>query len=171
MDCQGKAFAQSTLTLIKKRQWTWCQMALCREGHPTAKPASGAGHACISTRTAANAHSAGLPGHPPSAQGQPSMPVPSTRHEEVGWGRATADGGWATWVPPWLPRALLRVCEQGCPVRTSGTSASNEGRTRSRLGMHPAAMPSPPDSHFHSLRSESKLLQTFWKAMTMPTDH
>lgn len=48
VDCQGKVFTESELTLIKKRQWTWCQMALCREGHPTVKPASGAGQAGIS---------------------------------------------------------------------------------------------------------------------------
>lgn len=61
-------------------------MVPCREGHPTAKPASGAGQARISARMAANAPSAGLPGHPPSGEGQAGALVPSTGHEEVATG-------------------------------------------------------------------------------------
>lgn len=56
-------------------------MVLCREGHPTAKPASKLG---ISARMAANAHSAGLPSQLPSAKGQVGILLPSTGHEEVG---------------------------------------------------------------------------------------
>ena len=54
-------------------------MVLCREGHPTAKPASGARQAGISARMAANAYSAEHPGHPPSATRQVGTPPPSTR--------------------------------------------------------------------------------------------
>lgn len=73
-------------------------MVLCREGHTTAKPASGARQVGISTRMAANAHSAEPRGHPPTATGQAGTLVPSRGHEEVGQ-ESNKMGGWASWVP------------------------------------------------------------------------
>lgn len=59
-------------------------MVLCREGHPTAKPASGAGQAGISAGMAANAYSAKRLAILSSATGQVGTPPPSTGQKEVG---------------------------------------------------------------------------------------
>lgn len=71
-------------------------MVLCREGHPTAKPASGARQAGISARMAANAHSAEHPGHSPSAKGRWAHWCPLQGMRQA----STQVGGWAFWDPP-----------------------------------------------------------------------
>ena len=168
VDCQGKASTRSTLTLIKKRQWTWCQMVLCREGHPTAKPASGAGQACVSTRMAANAPSAGLPGHPPSAEGQASMLVPSTGHGEVGQQVPRQACG----HPGSHPGRPELFCESGngavpCgPQQPPPAMGLGWASTRDARSCKPTT-----DGHFHCSGTESQSLQTFCKPMTFtPTD-
>ena len=86
-------------------------MVLCREGHPTAKPASGAGQAGISARMAANAYSAEHPGHPPSATGQVGTLPPSTGRKEVGQESNKMGSGEPPGFSPRHCPAFLRVCE------------------------------------------------------------
>lgn len=81
-------------------------MVLCREGHPTAKPASKLG---ISARMAANAHSAGLPSsfHLPRGRWAYCCPLQGTRR----W-RGEVRGRGGTLGSQHGYTGLFRICER-----------------------------------------------------------
>lgn len=131
-------------------------MVLCREGHPTAKPASEPG---ISARMAANAHSAGLPGQPPSIRRQADTLLPSTEHEagqQCSKAESRTSQPWRFQASPSPRTSALSYGPQRFHSANGGRGGLDWKMTKDTRSCKPTT-----DGHFPSFGRESKIVAHF----------